>query len=127
MKLSDLIKHVVKVNNATEEYNKSLYSYQKGLDLTLSIYSKMVAGESIKNGGVLEKIIAAGVLYTSPKYLPVVNSGCLLVNRAFLIKRVGFKQAVIQELKYSFISAGIGYGYYAFQENLNERSGASER
>ena len=113
MKLSELIKYVVKVNNATEEYNKIVYSSKKDLDLSLNIYCKMVAGESIKNGGVLEKIIASGVLYTGPKYLPVVNTACLLVNRAFLIKRKGFKQAVLQDLKYSFISAGIAYGYYA--------------
>lgn len=123
MKLSDLIKHVVKVNNATEEYNKSLYSYQKDLDLTLNIYCKMVAGESIKNGGVLEKVIALGILNTSHKKMPLLNTACLLTSRALLIKRVGLKQAIIKDLKYSFISASIGYSY----THLNERSGASER
>ena len=111
MKLSELIKYVANVNKATEEYNKSIYSYQKDLDLSLNIYCKMVAGESIKNGGVLEKVIALGVLNTSHKKMPLLNTACLLTNRALLIKRVGFKQAMIQDLKYSFISAGIGYSY----------------
>ena len=111
MKLSDLIKHVVKVNKETEEYNKSLYSYQKDLDLALNIYCKMVAGESIKNGGVLEKVIALGILNTSHKKMPLLSTACLLTKRALLIKRVGLKQAMIQDLKYSFISAGIGYSY----------------
>lgn len=117
MKIVELIKYVANVNKATEEYNKSLYSYQKDLDLSLNIYCKMVAGESIKNGGVLEKVIALGVLYTGPKYLPVVNTACLLTSRALLIKRVGLKQAMIQDLKYSFISAGIGYSYTHLKDN----------
>lgn len=117
MKIVELIKYVSNVNKATEEYNKIVYSYQKDLDLSLNIYCKMVAGESIKNGGVLEKVIALGVLYTGPKYLPVVNTACLLVNRALLIKRKGFKQAVLQDLKYSFISAGIGYSYTHLKDN----------
>ena len=117
MKLSDLIKHVAKLNKATEEYNKSLYSYQKDLDLTLNIYCKMVAGESIKNGGVLEKVIALGILNTSHKKMPLLNTACLLTNRALLIKRKGFKQAIIQDLKYSFISAGIGYSYTHLKDN----------
>ena len=113
MKLSELIKYVAKLNKATEEYNKIVYSYQKDLDLALNIYCKMVAGESIKNGVVLEKVIALGVLNTSNKKMPLLNTACLLTNRALLIKRKGFKQAVIQDLKYSFISTGIAYGYYA--------------
>lgn len=117
MKLSDLIKYVANVNKATEEYNKSLYSYQKDLDLTLNIYCKMVAGESIKNGGVLEKVIALGILNTSHKKMPLLNTACLLTNRALLIKRVGLKQAMIQDLKYSFISAGIGYSYTYLKGN----------
>ena len=111
MKLSELIKYVANVNKATEEYNKSLYSYQKDLDLTLNIYCKIVASESIKNGGVLEKVIALGVLNTSHKKMPLLNTACLLTNRALLIKRIGLKRAMIQDLKYSFISAGIGYSY----------------
>ena len=117
MKIVELIKYVSNVNKATEEYNKSIYSYQKDLDLTLNIYCKIVASESIKNGGVLEKVIALGVLNTSHKKMPLLNTACLLVNRAFLIKRVGFKQAMIQDLKYSFISAGIGYSYTHLKDN----------
>ncbi len=117
MKLSELIKYVAKLNKATKEYNKSIYSYQKDLDLTLNIYCKMVAGESIKNGGVLEKIIALGILNTSHKKMPLLNTACLLTNRALLIKRIGFKQAVIQDLKYSFISAGIGCSYTHLKDN----------
>ena len=123
MKIVELIKYVANVNKATEEYNKSLYSYQKDLDLTLNIYCKIVASESIKNGGVLEKVIALGILNTSHKRMPLLNTACLLTNRALLIKRIGLKRAIIQDLKYSFISAGIGYSY----THLNERSGASER
>ena len=117
MKLSELIKYVSNVNKATEEYNKSIYSYQKDLDLSLNIYCKMVAGESIKNGGVLEKVIALGILNTSHKKMPLLNTACLLTNRALLIKRVGLKQAIIKDLKYSFISAGIGYSYTHLKDN----------
>ena len=117
MKIVELIKQVAKLNKATEEYNKSLYSYQKDLDLTLNIYCKMVAGESIKNGGVLEKVIALGILNTSHKKMPLLNTACLLTNRALLIKRKGFKQAVLQDIKYSFISAGIGYSYTHLKDN----------
>ena len=117
MKIVEFIKYVANVNKATEEYNKSFYSYQKDLDLTLNIYCKMVAGESIKNGGVLEKVIALGVLNTSHKKMPLLNTACLLTNRALLIKRVGLKQAMIQDIKYSFISAGIGYSYTHLKDN----------
>jgi len=117
MKIVELIKQVAKLNKATEEYNKSLYSYQKDLDLTLNIYCKMVAGESIKNGGVLEKVIALGVLNTSHKKMPLLNTACLLTNRALLIKRIGLKRAMLQDLKYSFISAGIGYSYTHLKDN----------
>ena len=117
MKIVELIKYVSNVNKATEEYNKSLYSYQKDLDLALNIYCKMVAGESIKNGGVLEKVIALGILNTSHKKMPLLNTACLLTNRALLIKRVGLKKAMIQDLKYSFISTGIGYSYTHLKGN----------
>lgn len=117
MKLSELIKYVVKLNKATEEYNKIVYSYQKDLDLSLNIYCKMVAGESIKNGVVLEKVIALGVLNTSNKKMPLLNTACLLTSRALLIKRVGLKQAIIKDLKYSFISTGIGYSYTHLKDN----------
>ena len=77
----------------------------------MTVYTKIVATEAVKQGTLLEKVISVSVVTTSHKKLPLVNTGLMLANRALLIKRVGLKQAIIKDLTTTAVATAIGYVY----------------
>ena len=111
MNISKTVKSLVALNKFTEEYNTVVYGANPVLDATMTVYTKIVAAEAMKQGTVLEKVISVGVATTSHKKLPLVNTTLMLANRALLIKRVGLKQAIIKDLTATVIATGIGYVY----------------
>ena len=111
MNISKTVKSLVALNKFTEEYNTVVYGANPVLDATMTVYTKIVAAEAVKQGTLLEKVISVGVVTTSHKKLPLVNTGLMLANRALLIKRVGLKQAIIKDLTATVIATGIGYVY----------------
>ena len=111
MNISKTVKSLVALNQFTEEYNTVVYGANPVLDAAMTVYIKIVAAEAVKQGTLLEKVISVGVVTTSPKKLPLVNTTLMLANRALLIKRVGLKQAIIKDLTATVIATGIGYVY----------------
>ena len=111
MNISKTVKSLVALNKFTEEYNTVLYGANPVLDATMTVYTKIVAAEAVKQGTLLEKVISVGVVTTSHKKLPLVHTPLMLANRALLIKRVGLKQAIIKDLTATVIATGIGYAY----------------
>ena len=111
MNISKTVKSLVALNKFTEEYNTVLYGANPVLDAAMTVYTKIVATEAMKNGTTLEKVVSVGVVTTSHKKLPLVNTGLMLVNRALLIKRVGLKQAIIKDLTATAVATAIGYVY----------------
>ena len=111
MNISKTVKSLVALNKFTEEYNTVLYGANPVLDAAMTVYTKIVAAEAVKQGTLLEKVISVGVVTTSPKKLPLVNTTLMLANRALLIKRVGLKQAIIKDLTTTIVATGIGYVY----------------
>ena len=109
MNISKTLKSLVALNKFTEEYNTVVYGANPVLDATMTVYTKIVAAEAVKQGTLLEKVISVGVVTTSPKKLPLVNTTLMLANRALLIKRVGLKQAIIKDLTTTIVATGIGY------------------
>ena len=109
MNISKTVKSLVALNKFTEEYNTVVYGANPVLDATMTVYTKIVAAEAVKQGTLLEKVISVGVVTTSPKKLPLVNTTLMLANRALLIKRVGLKQAIIKDLTTTIVATGIGY------------------
>lgn len=109
MNISKTLKSLVALNKFTEEYNTVVYGANPVLDAAMTIYTKIVATEAVKQGTLLEKVISVGVVTTSHKKLPLVNTSLMLVNRALLIKRVGLKQAIIKDLTTTIVATGIGY------------------
>ena len=99
------------LNKFTEEYNTVVYAANPVLDAAMTVYTKIVAAEAVKQGTLLEKVISVGVVTTSPKKLPLVNTTLMLANRALLIKRVGLKQAIIKDLTATAVATAIGYAY----------------
>ena len=111
MNISKTVKSLVALNKFTEEYNTVVYGANPVLDATITVYTKIVAAEAMKNGTALEKVISVGIATTSHKKLPLVNTGLMLANRALLIKRVGLKQAIIVDLTTTAVATAIGYVY----------------
>ena len=111
MNISKTLKSLVALNKFTEEYNTVVYGANPVLDAAMTVYTKIVALEAMKQGTTLEKVISTGVFATSHKKLPLVNTSLMLVNRALLIKRVGLKQAIIKDLTTTVVSTAIGYVY----------------
>ena len=111
MNISKTLKSLVALNKFTEEYNTVLYGANPVLDAAMTVYTKIVTAEAVKQGTLLEKVISVGVVTTSPKKLPLVNTTLMLTNRALLIKRVGLKQAIIKDLTATVIATAIGYVY----------------
>lgn len=111
MNISKTVKSLVALNKFTEEYNTVVYGANPVLDAAMTVYTKIVATEAVKQGTLLEKVISVGVVTTSHKKLPLVNTGLMLANRALLIKRVGLKQAIIKDLTATVVSTAIGYVY----------------
>ena len=111
MNISKTLKSLVALNKFTEEYNTVVYGANPVLDATMTVYTKIVAAEAVKQGTLLEKVISVGVVTTSPKKLPLVNTTLMLANRALLIKRVGLKQAIIKDLTTTVVATAIGYVY----------------
>lgn len=111
MNISKTLKSLVALNKFTEEYNTVVYGANPVLDAAMTVYTKIVAAEAVKQGTLLEKVISVGVVTTSPKKLPLVNTTLMLANRALLIKRVGLKQAIIKDLTTTIVATGIGYVY----------------
>ena len=109
MNISKTLKSLVALNKFTEEYNTVVYGANPVLDAAMTVYTKIVAAEAVKQGTLLEKVISVGVVTTSHKKLPLVNTSLTLVNRALLIKRVGLKQAIIKDLTTTIVATGIGY------------------
>ena len=109
MNISKTVKSLVALNKFTEEYNTVVYGANPVLDAAMTVYTKIVATEAVKQGTLLEKVISVGVVTTSPKKLPLVNTTLMLANRALLIKRVGLKQAIIKDLNTTIVATGIGY------------------
>ena len=109
MNISKTVKSLVSLNKFTEEYNTVVYGANPVLDAAMTVYTKIVATEAVKQGTLLEKVISVGVVTTSHKKLPLVNTTLMLANRALLIKRVGLKQAIIKDLTATVIATGIGY------------------
>ena len=109
MNISKTVKSLVALNKFTEEYNTVVYGANPVLDAAMTVYTKIVATEAMKQGTTLEKVISTGVFATSHKKLPLVNTSLMLANRALLIKRVGLKQAIIKDLTATVIATGIGY------------------
>ena len=111
MNISKTLKSLVALNKFTEEYNTIVYGANPVLDAAMTVYTKIVATEAVKQGTLLEKVISVGVVTTSHKKLPLVNTTLMLANRALLIKRVGLKQAIIKDLTTTIVATGIGYVY----------------
>ena len=111
MNISKTVKSLVALNKFTEEYNTVVYGANPVLDAAMTVYTKIVAAEAVKQGTLLEKVISVGVVTTSHKKLPLVNTGLMLANRALLIKRVGLKQTVIKDLTITAVATAIGYVY----------------
>ncbi len=111
MNISKTLKSLVALNKFTEEYNTVVYGANPVLDAAMTVYTKIVAAEAVKQGTLLEKVISVGVVTTSPKKLPLVNTTLMLANRALLIKRVGLKQAIIKDLTATAVATAIGYVY----------------
>lgn len=111
MNISKTVKSLVALNKFTEEYNTVVYGANPVLNATMTVYTKIVAAEAVKQGTLLEKVVSVGVAVTSHKKLPLVNTTLMLANRALLIKRVGLKQAIIKDLTATVIATGIGYAY----------------
>ena len=111
MNISKTVKSLVALNKFTEEYNTVVYGANPVLDAAMTVYTKIVATEAVKQGTLLEKVISVGVVTTSHKKLPLVNASLTLVNRALLLKRAGLKQTVIKDLTATVIATGIGYAY----------------
>lgn len=109
MNISKTVKSLVALNKFTEEYNTVIYGANPVLDIGMTVYTKIVAAEAVKQGTTLEKVISTGIFATSHKKLPLVNTTLMLANRALLIKRVGLKQAIIKDLTATVIATGIGY------------------
>ena len=109
MNISKTVKSLVALNKFTEEYNTVVYGANPVLDAAMTVYTKIVAAEAVKQGTLLEKVISVGVVTTSPKKLPLVNATLMLANRALLIKRVGLKQAIIKDLTATAVATAIGY------------------
>ena len=109
MNISKTVKSLVALNKFTEEYNTVVYGANPVLDAAMTVYTKIVATEAMKQGTTLEKVISTGVFATSHKKLPLVNTSLMLANRALLIKRVGLKQAIIKDLTTTIVATGIGY------------------
>ena len=109
MNISKTVKSLVALNKFTEEYNAIVYGANPVLDMGMTVYTKIVATEAVKQGTLLEKVISVGVVTTSHKKLPLVNATLMLANRALLIKRVGLKQAIIKDLTTTIVATGIGY------------------
>ena len=111
MNISKTVKSLVALNQFTEDYNTIVYGANPVLDAAMTVYTKIVAAEAVKQGTLLEKVISVGVVTTSHKKLPLVNTGLMLANRALLIKRVGLKQTVIKDLTITAVATAIGYVY----------------
>ena len=111
MNISKTLKSLVALNKFTEDYNTIVYGANPVLDATMTVYTKIVATEAVKQGTLLEKVISVGVATTSHKKLPLVNTGLMLANRALLIKRIGLKQAIIVDLTTTAVATAIGYVY----------------
>ena len=111
MNISKTVKSLVALNKFTAEYNSVVYGANPVLDIGMTVYTKIVAAEAVKQGTLLEKVISVGVVTTSPKKLPLVNTTLMLANRALLIKRVGLKQAIIKDLTATAVATAIGYAY----------------
>ena len=111
MNISKTLKSLVALNQFTEEYNTVVYGANPVLDTAMTVYGKIVALDAMNQGTTLEKVISVGVVTTSHKKLPLVNTTLMLANRALLIKRVGLKQAIIKDLTATVIATGIGYAY----------------
>ena len=111
MNISKTLKSLVALNKFTEEYNTVVYGANPVLDAAMTVYTKIVATEAVKQGTLLEKVISVGVVTTSHKKLPLVNTGLMLANRALLIKRIGLKQAIIVDLTTTAVATAIGYVY----------------
>ena len=111
MNISKTLKSLVALNKFTEEYNTAVYGANPVLDMGMTAYGKLIAMEAMKNGTTLEKVVSVGVVTTSHKKLPLVNTTLMLANRALLIKRVGLKQAIIKDLTTTVVATAIGYVY----------------
>ena len=111
MNISKTVKSLVALNKFTEEYNTVVYGANPVLDATMTVYTKIVAAEAVKQGTLLEKVISVGVAVTSHKKLPLVNTTLMLANRALLFKRAGLKQTVIKDLTITAVATAIGYVY----------------
>ena len=109
MNISKTVKSLVALNKFTEESNTVVYGANPVLDIGITAYGKLIALEAMKNGTALEKVISVGVAVTSHKKLPLLNTSLTLVNRALLIKRVGLKQAIIEDLTTTIVATGVGY------------------
>lgn len=111
MNISKTLKSLVALNQFIEDYNTVVYGANPVLDIGMTVYGKIVALETMKQGTTLEKVISTGIFATSHKKLPLVNTTLMLANRALLIKRVGLKQAIIKDLTTTIVATGIGYAY----------------
>ena len=111
MNISKTVKSLVALNQFTEDYNTIVYGANPVLDMAMTVYTKIVATEAVKQGTLLEKVISVGVVTTSHKKLPLVNTSLTLVNRALLLKRAGLKQTVIKDLTITAVATAIGYVY----------------
>ena len=111
MNISKTLTSLADLNQFTEEYNTAVYGANPVLDAAMTVYTKIVAAEAVKQGTLLEKVISVGIVTTNHKKLPLVNTTLMLANRALLIKRVGLKQAIIKDLTATVIATGIGYAY----------------
>ena len=111
MNISKTVKSLVALNQFTEEHNTIVYGARPTLDMAMTAYGKLIAMEAMKNGTALEKVVSVGVVTTSPKKLPLVNTTLMLANHALLIKRVGLKQAIIKDLTTTVVATAIGYVY----------------
>ena len=111
MNLQKTIKFVKDLNQATAELNAMNYENNPAVGATVSIYTNLVAVESIvKNKGVGRLASIALVLSgTTPANRPLLHTGLMFTIQIANIKRMGYKQALKEDLATSIASVVVGY------------------
>ena len=111
MKLQKAVKFVKDLNQVTAELNVLNYKNNPALGATMSIYTNLVAVNSMlhnKGVGRLASfvLIASG---TTPTNRPLLHTGLMFTIQIANIKRMGYKQALKEDLATSIASVVVGY------------------
>ena len=111
MKLQKAVKFVKDLNQVTAELNAMNYKNNPAIGATMSIYTNLVAVNSMlhnKGVGRLASfvLLASG---TKPTNRPLLHTALMFTTHVATIKRIGFKRAFLQDLNVSAISLTSGY------------------